>query len=122
MGYLLLGFPVLATLGLLWLIKLRGSMLTLTAVAIAFGCAGYALQGSPDVEAQPRAAARRAPPMPLTGARQAMTGQFDYADTWLNMADALASRGRTEERPGCFRPRLLATRATTSCGSAWAMR
>jgi cytochrome c-type biogenesis protein CcmH/NrfG len=33
--------------------------------------------------------------MPLTGARQAMTGRFDYADTWLNMADALASRGNT---------------------------
>ncbi|HEX6218585.1 MAG TPA: tetratricopeptide repeat protein, partial [Sphingomicrobium sp.] len=27
----------------------------------------------------------------------AMMGQFDYADTWLNMADALASRGRTED-------------------------
>jgi cytochrome c-type biogenesis protein CcmH len=26
-----------------------------------------------------------------------MTGQFDYADTWLNMADALASRGNTED-------------------------
>ena len=26
-----------------------------------------------------------------------MTGQFDYADSWLNMADALASRGRTED-------------------------
>jgi cytochrome c-type biogenesis protein CcmH/NrfG len=33
----------------------------------------------------------------LTQARQAMTGQFDYADIWLNMADALASRGRTED-------------------------
>jgi cytochrome c-type biogenesis protein CcmH/NrfG len=26
-----------------------------------------------------------------------MMGQFDYADTWLNMADALASRGNTED-------------------------
>jgi cytochrome c-type biogenesis protein CcmH/NrfG len=26
-----------------------------------------------------------------------MTGQFDYADIWLNMADALESRGRTED-------------------------
>ena len=33
--------------------------------------------------------------MPLTGARQALIGHFDYADTWLNMADALASRGNT---------------------------
>ena len=27
--------------------------------------------------------------------QQALTGRFDYADTWLNMADALASRGNT---------------------------
>ena len=35
--------------------------------------------------------------MPLTEARHALTGQFDYADSWLNFADALASRGRTED-------------------------
>ena len=96
-GYLWLGLIALLALALLWLMKLRGPMLTLAAAAIAFGCAGYALQGSPDIEGQPRAAARRAPPLPLTGARQAMMGQFDYADTWLNMADALASRGNTED-------------------------
>ena len=96
-GYLWLGLIALLALALLWLMKLRGPMLTLAAAAIAFGCAGYALQGSPDIEGQPRAAAGRAPPLPLTGARQAMMGQFDYADTWLNMADALASRGNTED-------------------------
>ena len=97
MGYLVIGFAALLALALLWAMKLRGPMLTMAAAAIAFGCAGYALQGSPDLEGQPRAAARRAPPLPLTGARQAMMGQFDYADTWLNMADALASRGNTED-------------------------
>jgi cytochrome c-type biogenesis protein CcmH/NrfG len=75
--------------------KFRGSMLTLVGAALAFGAAGYALQGSPDLGGQPRVADKRTPPMPLTGARQAMTGRFDYADTWLNMADALASRGNT---------------------------
>ena len=96
-GYLLLGLLALATLGLFWLMKMRGPMLTLSLAAIAFGGAGYALQGSPGLEGQPRAATKRAPPMPLSGARHAMTGQFDYADTWLNMADALASRGNTED-------------------------
>jgi cytochrome c-type biogenesis protein CcmH/NrfG len=72
-------------------------MLTLAAAALIFGCAGYAFQGRPDLEGSPRASAGRAPPTPLTQARQAMTGQFDYADIWLNMADALASRGRTED-------------------------
>ena len=96
-GFLWLGLVALVALALLWLMKLRGSMLTLAAAAIAFGCAGYALQGSPRLAGQPRAAAERAPPLPLTGARQAMMGQFDYADTWLNMADALASRANTED-------------------------
>jgi cytochrome c-type biogenesis protein CcmH len=96
-GYLLLGILALSGLALLWLVKLRGSMLTLAAAAMAFGCAGYALQGSPGLEARPRTAAERAPPLPLTGARHAMMGQFDYSDTWLNMADALASRGNTED-------------------------
>jgi cytochrome c-type biogenesis protein CcmH len=97
MGYLTLGLLALAALTLLWLMKLRGAMLTLAAAAVAFGCAGYALQGSPELEGQPRVTTRRAPPLPLTGARQAMMGQFDYADTWLNMADALASRGNTAD-------------------------
>lgn len=97
MGYAILGLAAIAALGLLWLMKLRGPMLTLAAAAIAFGCAGYALQGSPDLAGQPRLAADRPPPMPLSGARHAMMGQFDYSDTWLNLADALASRGNTED-------------------------
>jgi cytochrome c-type biogenesis protein CcmH len=95
-GFLWLGVIAIFSLALLWLMKLRGSMLTLAAAAIAFGCAGYALQGNPGLAGQPRAATGREPPMPLTGARHALMGQFDYADTWLNMADALASRGGTE--------------------------
>lgn len=97
MGLIWLALLAVGALGLLWLLGLRGPMLTLAAAALIFGCAGYAFQGRPDLEGSPRASARRAPPLPLTQARQAMTGQFDYADTWLNMADALASRGRTEE-------------------------
>jgi len=97
MGYLWLGLLALIAFALLWLMRLRGPMLTLAAAAIAFGCAGYALQGSPDLAGQPRLAADRPPPLPLSGARHAMMGQFDYSDIWLNMADALASRGNTED-------------------------
>lgn len=96
-GFFWLGLIALLALALLWLMRLRGPILTLGAAAIAFGCAGYALQGSPGRAGQPRASTGRQPPMPLTGARHALTGQFDYADIWLNMADALASRGRTED-------------------------
>ena len=97
MGFVLLAIFAAATLGLLWLLKLRGPMMTLAAAAIAFGCAGYALQGRPNLEGSPRQASGRQPPMPLAEARHALTGQFDYADSWLNLADALASRGRTED-------------------------
>ena len=97
MGFLWLALIAVATLALLWLLKLRGPMLTLVAAAVAFGCAGYAFQGRPDLAGSPRASAGRSPAIALTGARHALTGQFDYADIWLNMADALASRGRTED-------------------------
>jgi len=97
MGFVLLAIFAAATLGLLWLLKLRGPMMTLAAAAIAFGCAGYALQGHPNLGGSPRQASGRQPPMPLAEARHALTGQFDYADSWLNLADALASRGRTED-------------------------
>jgi cytochrome c-type biogenesis protein CcmH len=106
MGFAWLGILALLTLALLWLLKLRGPLLTLAAAAVAFGCAGYALQGSPSLEGTPRASAGRAPPMPLTGARQALMGQFDYSDNWLNMADALASRGHTEDAVNLLRTQV----------------
>ena len=96
-GYLPLALLLICAVGLFWIMKMRGPMLTLVGAVLAFGSAGYALQGNPGLQGQPRVAGKRSPPMPLTGARQAMTGQFDYADTWLNMADALASRGNTSD-------------------------
>ena len=97
MGLLWLALIAAIALALLWVMKLRGPVLTLAAAAVAFGCAGYAFQGRPDLDGSPRASAGRAPPMALTRARQTLTGQFDYADSWLNLADALASRGNTED-------------------------
>jgi cytochrome c-type biogenesis protein CcmH len=97
MGFAWLALLAVLTLALLWLLRIRGSLLTLAAAAVVFGCAGYALQGRPDLPGTPRIAGERNAPMPLAEARHALTGQFDYADAWLNMADALASRGRTED-------------------------
>jgi cytochrome c-type biogenesis protein CcmH/NrfG len=97
MGFAWLALLAVVTLALLWLLRIRGSLLTLAAAAVVFGCAGYALQGRPDLPGTPRIAGERNAPMPLAEARHALTGQFDYADAWLNMADALASRGRTED-------------------------
>lgn len=103
MGFAWLGLIALTTVALLWLFKLRGPLLTMAAAAVAFGCAGYALQGRQDLVGMPRAAAERAPPMPVAGARHALMGQFDYSDTWLNMADALASRGNTQDAVNLLR-------------------
>ena len=55
-GYLPLVMLVALAVALLWSMKLRGSMLTLVGAALAFGSAGYALQGSPGLAGQPRVA------------------------------------------------------------------
>lgn len=106
MGFVWLGLLALMTLALLWLLRLRGSVLTLAAASIAFGCAGYALQASPGLAGKPRASAGRVPPMPLAGARHALMGQFDHSDNWLNMADALASRGNTQDAVNLLRTQV----------------
>jgi len=106
MGFVWLGLLALTALALLWLLRLRGPLLALAAAVIAFGCAGYALQGSSGLDGAPRVSASRAPPMPVTGARHALMGQFDYSDTWLNMADALASRGNTQDAVNLLRTQV----------------
>lgn len=106
MGFAWLGALALLTLILLWLLKLRGPLLTIAGAAVAFGCAGYALQGRPDLPGTPRTSAERPPPMSVAGARHALMGQFDYSDTWLNMADALASRGNTKDAVNLLRTQI----------------
>lgn len=107
MGFVWLGLLALTTLALLWLLKLRGPVLTLAGASIALGCAGYALQGSPGLTGTPRTSAERAPPMPVSGARHALMGQFDYSDIWLNMADALSSHGNTQDAVNLLRTQVV---------------
>jgi len=106
MGFAWLGLLALSTLAQLWLLRLRGPLLTLAGAAIAFGCAGYALQGRPDLAGTPRSAAGRTTPLPLSGARHALMGQFDAADAWLSMSEALASRGNTEDAANLLRAQV----------------
>ena len=105
-GFVGLIFLALSTLALLWLLKLRGPLLVLAAAAIAFGCAGYAMQGSPRIGGSPRAVTERAAPLPLTGARHALMGQFDAADAWISMSEALASRGNTKDAANLLRSQV----------------
>jgi two-component system sensor histidine kinase HydH len=46
MGYATAGMVALLALGLVWLMRLRGPMLTLTAAALLFGCAPARLRGA----------------------------------------------------------------------------
>ena len=71
---LLLIFAV--ALGLLWLMKLRGGVLGLTASALLFGASGYA-------------------PPSLEGARHSFFGTFTPAEHWLILADSYACSGDT---------------------------
>ena len=103
MGFAWLALIAAATVGLLWLMKLRGPLLTLAAAAIAFGCAGYAWQGRPDLAGVPRSAGERGPPMSLAGARVTLMGQFDRSDSWLIMSDNFAARGNSMNAVGILR-------------------
>jgi cytochrome c-type biogenesis protein CcmH len=96
----LLGGIVALTLGALWLLRLRGAILTLAAAALMNGAAGYVLQGRPTQSVSPVGAAPRAAPVPLTVARKALMGQFTAADTWMTISEGYAARGKTEEAVG----------------------
>ncbi|MBA3668413.1 MAG: tetratricopeptide repeat protein [Sphingomonas sp.] len=102
-AYLWLALLSAGTIGLLWLMRLRGPLLTLAAAAVAFGCAGYALQGSPGLPEASRAAGERTPPISLTMARRMLMGQFDNADNWLTISEALASRGNSQDAANILR-------------------
>ncbi len=103
MGFAWLALIAAATVGLLSLMKLRGPLLTLAAAAIAFGCAGYAWQGRPDLAGAPRAATERGAPLSLAGARVTLMGQFDSADSWLIMSDNFSARGNSQNAVGILR-------------------
>lgn len=97
-GLFLLLCVALALLAGLWLFGVRGPWWTMTAAALAFGAAGYAVEGRPGLEGSPHAAAgARQAPLPLTGARYAFFGRFDRTDQWATISEAFAARGNTED-------------------------
>lgn len=96
-GLLIVALLALILAGGIRLAGVRGSTLTLVGAALAFGCAGYALQGRPGLAGDPREKADRAPPLDLSGARAAMLGRFTAEERWMTIADSLARRGKTDE-------------------------
>jgi cytochrome c-type biogenesis protein CcmH len=107
-GLLILALVVGGTLGLLWLLRLRGAIFTLAAAALMVGAAGYALQGRPGLPGSPHLAANRAPPVPLTAARKALMGQFNAADTWMTISEGYAARGQLQDAVGVMNSAIRA--------------
>ena len=90
-------FLITGTLAFLWLLRVRGPMLTLAAAALLFGAAGYIMQGRPGLGGSPHIGLPVAAPPPLTGARRAFFGTFTTAERWLILADSYSRTGETME-------------------------
>jgi cytochrome c-type biogenesis protein CcmH len=99
-GWIALALLFVASAAALRLLGLRGPLLQLAAAVLLFGCAGYALQGSPGLAGSPREAKDVEPPIPLTQMRHGFFGDFSPTEHWLVMSEALASQGDTEEAAG----------------------
>jgi cytochrome c-type biogenesis protein CcmH len=99
-GWFALLILIAATIGILWLLRVRGAMLQLAGAALLFGSAGYAALGRPGLPSSPRTAEQRGGAIPLTNLRQAFFGRFGPTEHWLLISESLARRGKTQEAAG----------------------
>ena len=100
MGWVTLLLLIAVSLAFLWLLGVRGGILTAGAAALLLGASGYALQGSPDLPAAPAQGGEGHDIFPLTDARHAFFGHFTPAETWLRMSEALERDGQSEDAVG----------------------
>ena len=100
MGWAILLLLVAVSLGALWLLRVRGGLLTSTAAALLIGASGYALQGRPDLPGAPAQGSEGRDVFPLTDARHAFFGHFSPAESWLRISEALARDGHSEDAVG----------------------
>jgi cytochrome c-type biogenesis protein CcmH len=100
MGWIILIGLMVVSAGALWLLRVRGALLTASAAALLLGGAGYALQGSPDVPAAPAEGMEARDIFPLTQARHAFFGDFSPEESWLRMSEALERDGQSEDAVG----------------------
>jgi cytochrome c-type biogenesis protein CcmH len=103
MGWLLLVLLVGGAFALLRWFGVRGPTSQLCLAALLFGCAGYALQGSPGTAGSPRNARAQQAPMPLTNVRHAFYGNFTSSEHWLLLSESLARRGNTADAAGILK-------------------
>lgn len=100
MGWIILIALIAASLGLLWVLGVRGGLLTGGAAALLLGASGYALQGSPNLRGAPAQGTEGRDVFPLTDARHAFFGHFTPAESWLRISEALARDGKSEDAVG----------------------
>lgn len=100
MGWVALLLLVTLSVGLLWVLRVRGGLLTASAAALLFGSVGYAVQGNPDMPGAPAQGGEAHDVFPLTEARHAFFGYFTPAESWLRMSEALARDGQSEDAVG----------------------
>ena len=97
MGWVILAGLTALSLGVLWLLGVRGGLLTASAAALILGASGYAMQGSPGLPGSPAEQGEGGDVFPLTDARHAFFGSFTTAESWLRMSEALARDGKSED-------------------------
>jgi cytochrome c-type biogenesis protein CcmH len=100
MGWIILLFLIALSLALLWLLRVRGGLLTASAAALLLGAVGYSVQGSPDLPSAPAQGNLGRDVFPLTDARHAFFGYFTPAESWLRISEALARDGKSEDAVG----------------------
>lgn len=100
MGLAILLLLIGASLGALWLMRVRGAALTASAAALLLGGAGYAFQGSPGMLGAPAQNEEARDFFPLTQARHAFFGNFTSAEPWLRMSEALERAGNGQDAVG----------------------
>lgn len=99
-GWLILLLMTAASLGLLWVLRVRGGLLTASAAALLLGASGYALQGRPELKGAPAQGSADREILPLTDARHAFYGEFAHAEPWIRISEALARHGQSEDSVG----------------------
>lgn len=99
-GWFALLILIAITVGVLWLLRVRGAMLQLAGAALLFGSAGYAALGSPGLPSSPGSVEEREAAVPLTNLRHAFFGRFGPTEHWLLISESLARRGKTQEAAG----------------------
>lgn len=98
MGWIAMLVLLLATGAVLWrFVSGDRAALQFLAAALLLALAGYSWQGRPGLEGRPKPPPerQRLPDSEFAATREAMLGRFDYASTWLTIAESYQRRGDT---------------------------